>query len=174
MTITVDMMKAAANSGLSVVCSSCELYWDARGKGIVGDACLALSNCGSPFAGGNFHEYRGVMTEEVFRRCCFVCGEPSVKSVQKGGQGRVLGLCATHFEWMQDPAMRGPRPVQPTTRPEKNYLNVDASDLKGVKLPPEKSLLGQMLKTEKEWADEDSVEFRPLELMGVEPDDGGA
>ena len=172
MTITVEMMKAAANSGLSVVCASCELYWEARGKGIVGDACLALSNCGSPFAGGNFHEYRGVMTEDVFMRCCFVCGADAVKSVQKGGVGRKLGICATHFEWLQDPAMRGPKPLQLSTRPEKNYLDVDASSLKGHKLPPEKSLLGQMLQTEKEWAHEDSVEFKPLELLGVDAHDG--
>lgn len=171
MSITVAMMKAVANSGLSVVCASCELYWEARGKGILGDACLALSNCGSPFAGGNFHEYRGAMTEDVFADCCFVCGDAAVKRVRKGGVGRKLGICATHFEWLQDPTMRGPKPIQLTTRPEKNYLDVDEKDLKGAKLPPENSLLGNMLSTEKEWADKDGVEFKPSELLGA--DDAG-
>ena len=98
MTITVEMMKAAAGSGLSVVCASCEKYWEARDKGIVGDACLAMRACGSPFANGSFEEYRGPMTEDVFKNACFVCGDPPVKAVAKTGSSRVMAICEKHLK----------------------------------------------------------------------------
>ena len=160
MPITVEMMKAAASSGLSVVCASCERYWEAREKKIAGDACLAMDGCGSPLAGDVFHEYRGPITEHVFKHNCFVCGDPAVKCLGVQHRQRVVGICQKHLEWLQDPEMRKPRPITLTTK-KRNYLGVDEDTLKGFKLPPEDSLFGQILKTEKEWADEDGVEFDP-------------
>jgi len=172
MAITVEMMKAAAASGLSVVCASCERYWEARDKGLQGDVCLASAACGSPFAGGTFHEYQGPITKHVFKHNCFVCGDAAVKALAKPGSDRSIGICSKHFEWMNDPKMRKPQPVQLTTKPKKNFLDVDEATLKGHKLPPENSLLGEMLRTEKEWADADGNEFNPLSLMRVNGSNG--
>jgi len=167
--ITVEMMKAAAESGLSVVCATCERYWEARSKGIVGDRCLSLSNCGSPLAKDDFHEYRGALTDRQFARCCFVCGEPAVKGLRKAGGLRIVGVCAKHAPWMNDPSMHDPVPAKITDKSERNYLGLDPTLLKGKNLPRESSLAGVILKTEKEWADKSGYEF-DLGLLGLKKD----
>lgn len=173
MPITAEMMKAAASSGLSVVCSSCELYWSAREKGIQGDRCLAQDGCGSPLSNGVFHEYRGPLTTEMLRRSCFVCGAPAVKGLRRNGNPRTVGICGQHAAWMGDPEMRRPVRTQITTKPQSNYLGIDLKELNGHRLPPETSLLGNILKTEKEWADEDGREFDALGFLGVSEHDDG-
>jgi hypothetical protein len=68
---------------------------------------------------------------------------------------------------MNDPEMRNPLPSQVTSKPKRNYLDIDPKVLNGHKLPSEKSLLGTMLKTEKEWADKDGVEFDAIRFLGL-------
>lgn len=153
MAITVEMMEAAARSGLSVVCSSCEKYWEARGKGILGDACLAIGRCGSPLIGDDFSEYRGIMTESAFGQFCFVCGKASVTRLRKHGHLREIGICAEHFSWMKDYAMRNPLLLRLGEKPEKKPLA-----RKG-------SLLAEILKTEEDWANQEGREFDPQEVI---------
>lgn len=171
MPISLEMMKEAARSGLSVVCASCELYWEARDKGILGDRCLAHDGCGSPLANGTFHEYRGPLTEDALKRFCFVCGSPAAKGLRRTGDPRMIGVCEEHFEWMNDPAMRRPLPADITDKEPKNYLGIDPKDLNGHQLPREHSLLGTILKTEKEWADRAGYEFDAKKLLGLDEGD---
>jgi hypothetical protein len=163
MPITVEMMKAAARAGMSIVCASCELYWQARERGVPGDQCLAKDNCGSPLVGDCFHEYRGIMTSDAFKRFCFVCGTDSTHRLNHPNWIRSMSMCREHVEWMKDPEMRRPTPAG---IPQK---------VNGQELPPENTLLGQILKTEKEWADEGDYEFEPQKIIedlsgGKEPD----
>lgn len=97
----------AVSGGLSAVCSTCEKYWDARDKGIPGDACLATDGCGSPIAGDVFHEYRGPMTQ--FDRFCFVCGNQATHAVRVDMYVRVIGVCGKHVELVQTLKPEGKR-----------------------------------------------------------------
>lgn len=174
MPITIDMMKAAAAQGLSIVCASCERYWEAREKGVVGDRCSSVFTCGSPLVDRTFPEYRGLMTEESFGRFCFVCGADAVLTVRKRLTLRKIGLCAEHVTWLKE--QRGDITAIPMPRldkPEPNYLGIDPKELQGHRLPREGSLLGAMLKTEKEWADRYGWEFSPLTLLGVKKERDG-
>jgi len=150
MPITIEMMKAASRSGLSIVCASCERYWEARDKGIPGDQCASDSGCGSPLAGDYYHDYRGIMTTDAFMRFCFVCGEDATHRLDHPAWPRKIGVCREHVEWMKDPEMRRP----------KRGVSLD-SGLNGKALPPENTLLGAILNTEKEWAEQDGREFDP-------------
>jgi hypothetical protein len=156
MPITVEMMKAASQAGLSIVCASCELYWEARDKGLVGDQCLAKNGCGSPLAGDCFHEYRGIMTVDAFRKFCFVCGDDATHRLDHPTWPRVIGVCRDHVEWMKDAKMR-----QPQRRP---YVDAPPNGKK-FELPPEESLIGKIVRTEIEWAQEGGYEFDPKEFL---------
>ena len=87
---------AAVSGGLSVVCATCENYWEARDKGVPGGRCMARDGCGSPIAGDVFHEYRGPMTQ--FDRFCFVCGSAATHAVRVDQYVRVVGICSSHVE----------------------------------------------------------------------------
>jgi len=151
--ITVVMMKAACASGLSAVCAACERYWEAREKGIPGDRCLARGPCGSPLSGDYFRYYRGILTAEAFQRFCFVCAEAATHRLSNPGWPRCIGACDEHVRWLQDPRMR----QRLRERPKRN----------GFVLPPAGTLAGEILRTEKEWADRGGYEFRPEEIMGA-------
>jgi hypothetical protein len=155
MPITIEMMKAAARAGMSIVCASCERYWEARDKGIPGDQCASDKGCGSPLAGDYFHDYRGIMTTDAFRRFCFVCGEDATHRLDHPNWVRKIGVCREHVVWLKDPEMR--RPKRSAATP------LGSSD---DALPPDNTLLGAILKTEKEWADQDGREFDKNEIMG--------
>lgn len=112
------------------------------------------------------------MTEEAFGRFCFVCGADAVMTVRKRLALRKIGICDKHVSWLRE--QRGDItavPMPDLSKTEPNYLGIDLKDLAGHALPKENSLLGTMLKTEKEWADRYGWEFRPLELMGVKPEE---
>mgnify|MGYP006992574825 CR=1 FL=1 len=163
-------MKAAAATGLSIVCASCERYWEARARGLQGDRCTSTSPCGSPMADRAFPEYRGLMTEQAFARFCFVCGLDAVGVVKRQGGKREIGVCVEHAAWLRERRVEFEAILQPLLgKPERNYLGIDTADLKGKALPKETSLLGEMLKTEKEWSDQYGWEFRPLDLLGNPP-----
>jgi len=163
----MEMRKAVAAQGLSIVCASCERYWEAREKGAVGDRCGSILTCGSPLVDRAFPEYRGFITEEAFGRFCFVCGADAIITLRKRLTLRKLGLCAAHRPWLEEE--RGDRTALPILdmKAAANYLKVDAKELKGHALPAEHSLAGTMLKTEKEWADRYGWDFSPLDLLGV-------
>lgn len=148
MPISIEMMKAAAAGGLSVVCASCEKYWNARVRGIPGDQCQASSGCRSPLLGGDFHEYRGFITEEAFGRFCFVCGADSVCRVRKTGSRRQVGICKEHVDWLVSELRKNPRPAsQPASS------------------APLPKLMQAILDTEREWAEADHREFDPAEVF---------
>lgn len=87
----------AMDGGLSAVCSTCQLYWEARDRGVPGDGCLAKERCGSPISGDTFHEYVGPLAA-VLDRYCFVCGERSSHGVKVKDRLGVIGVCADHVE----------------------------------------------------------------------------
>lgn len=82
---------------LSIFCASCTRYWDARDRGVPGVQCASVSEprCGSPLAGGEFHDYHGPITD--YSRWCFVCGLPATKGIQAVSKTRVFGVCALHL-----------------------------------------------------------------------------
>jgi len=158
MPITVAMMKAASASGLSAVCASCERYWEARERGIPGDRCLAPRPCGSPLSGDCFSDYRGILTAEAFQRFCFVCGGAATNRLRSSAWSRTIGVCDEHVRWLQDSEMRRRLREKPKTN--------------GFQLPPAGTLAGEILRTEKEWADRLGYEFRPEEILGRPSDEG--
>jgi hypothetical protein len=88
------------SQGLSVVCATCEKYWQARDNGKPGHECLAVGPCGSPIAGDVFHQYVGPMTQ--FGEFCFVCGLKSTHAIRVKGYVRVIGCCSTHIRLVND------------------------------------------------------------------------
>jgi hypothetical protein len=97
----------AVSSGLSIVCATCEKYWEARDKGIPDDRCLAVDGCGSPIAGDVFHEYRGPMTQ--FDQFCFRCGDRATHAVRVDNSVRVIGVCSAHVEMIKTLKPQGKR-----------------------------------------------------------------
>lgn len=85
----------AVNSGLSVVCATCEHFWAAQDRG--SESCG--QRCGGPMSGGAFDKYKGPITD--FSKMCFRCGAPATHAVRAVGNVRVLGCCREHIEIIQ-------------------------------------------------------------------------
>lgn len=98
----LDLAKVgvAVQKGLSVVCASCSLYWEARDKGVPEPKCMAKDGCGSPLKGDDFHEYSGPITD--FSRWCFVCGADALHGVRAREQQRVVGVCTDHLRMLHE------------------------------------------------------------------------
>lgn len=173
MPITVDMMRAAAASGLSVVCASCTQYWNAREQGVTGDVCAAAEPCGGPLLGRDFPHYRGIMGDAEFAQYCFACGARAVKTLQTPGQ-RVLGVCVEHLKMLADAGRLAPIVARATAVLEPNWLGVPTERLRGKKLPEPESLGGKILAQEKAWADERGEDFDPLVFGGGVAADAGS
>lgn len=96
--MSFDPIKVAAaiSSGLSIVCATCENYWQARDLNVPEEKCLAKDGCGSPIAGDVFHEYIGPMKQ--FDRFCFVCGNQSTSAIRVDNLVRVIGCCEVHVD----------------------------------------------------------------------------
>lgn len=92
--------REARKHKLSIFCASCTRYWDARDRGIPGVQCASVAEprCGSPLAGGEFHDYKGPITD--FSRWCFVCGHPASQGIQAAGKQRVFGVCDQHLPFV--------------------------------------------------------------------------
>ena len=104
-------------------------------------------------------------------RRCFVCGADAATTLRKRLATRKFGVCAQHLPWLtEEQEKRQARRMPRTDRAEPNYLGVDVKALGGHRLPSEHSLLGTMLKTEREWADRYGWEFQPLQLLGSKPE----
>lgn len=100
MPLDPHLVEAAIKSGLSAVCSTCRKYWEGREKGLPEPRCTAVSKCGSPLAGDDFHEYDGPMTE--FDRWCFVCAKESKYGLKVRSGKRLIGVCDVHVRLLAD------------------------------------------------------------------------
>lgn len=100
MPLDPHLVEAAVRSGLSSVCATCRKYWEGRDKGLPEPQCTAVTKCGSPLAGDDFHEYDGPITE--FDRWCFVCAEPSKYGIKVKDRKRVIGVCVKHIKLLAD------------------------------------------------------------------------
>jgi len=69
-----------------------------------------------------------------------------------------MGICSEHVAWMDDPDMR---------RPQRAEALVGKN---GFELPPENTLIGAILRTEMEWAEQDDREFDPEAFLKGEDD----
>ena len=87
------MARDAAARGVSLVCATCEHFAAARAADLPDDSC-GRPLCGGPFAGREFPDYVGPITD--FARWCIACGEPAVKAVRVPGGSRPCGLCGSH------------------------------------------------------------------------------
>lgn len=99
----VDPLLAATamRSGLSAVCSTCRRYWEGREKGLPEPQCTAVTRCGSPLAGDDFHEYSGPLSD--FSKFCFVCAAPSDYGVSvRRAKARMIGVCRKHIRLLAE------------------------------------------------------------------------
>jgi hypothetical protein len=85
--ITKDMIDLEISTGLNFVCSSCEHWHNAKGKGII---VQCGQQCGGPSVGLGFPKYKGPF-ENVLSEYCFICGRNADGSVKIGD--RLLGFC---------------------------------------------------------------------------------
>ena len=111
----LDPTKVAivVDSGLSIICATCERYWGARDRGIPGDRCLSQVPCGGPLMGDTFHNYRGPMTQ--FDQFCFACGKDATKILRVKGHVRLIGCCDKHEKDIV-------RKLKPEDRPAVNLV----------------------------------------------------
>lgn len=94
------LVEAAVRSGLSAVCATCRRYWEGRERGLPEPRCTSKTGCGSPLAGGDFHEYDGPLVE--FDRWCFVCSADARYGVRARDKRRVFGVCEKHVRLLHD------------------------------------------------------------------------
>lgn len=132
---------------LSIFCASCDRYWDARDRGVPGTACASAATdprCGSPLAGGEFHDYRGPITD--FGRWCFVCGLPATQGIQAAGTRRVFGICDGHLPFVLRLKPEGAAaPLLVVRTPE--LVPVEAL----IRPPQPSALVRAMRATQEEW-----------------------
>lgn len=145
----------AVQSGVSIVCATCQKYWQGRDKGLPGAECTATKPCGSPLAGGEFSEYVGPIT--VFDRWCFVCGDSATHGVRIAGKTRTFGMCDDHVQWLHQLApvdVDGPELEREVHRPDGSL--VAASSL----VKKRKQSLGEFIyEVEKYYADKEGREL---------------
>lgn len=155
----MDLVKVgqAVQGGLSIVCATCNKYWEGREKQLPEPMCAVKKPCGSPFASLTFPEYDGPMTN--FTRFCFVCGAKATKGVKVRDEARVIGMCETHV------GMIGK--VEPVGLKLNGENVIDIIDRKLGRVsqkrfegPPKKSLVDVMVETEMEWAEDDEKRAR--------------
>jgi hypothetical protein len=130
MVLDPSKIAVAVSSGLSIVCATCEKYWEARDKNVPDDRCLATDGCGSPIAGDTFHEYRGPMTQ--FDQFCFRCGDKATHAIRVNNSVRVIGCCSEHVEMVKT--------LKPTGQRAQNIVLISKDGEKQVAedAPPEK------------------------------------
>ena len=149
----------AVQSGLSIVCATCERYWEGRSRNLPNGRCTSSSNCGSPLAGDVFHDYRGPLTD--FTRWCFMCGAEADLGVSVPLQTRMIGVCDAHA-----PVLADFRPVSMDQQAahKADHLVLKLADgqekrpFQLVKLSKPKTLGDLLAQTEAEWAAEAAKE----------------
>lgn len=147
----------AISSGVSIVCATCERYWEGREKKLPGSKCTTLKPCGSPFAALTFPEYDGPMTD--FGRWCFVCGTRADKGVRVREEPRIIGMCNEHIKMLGQ--------LEPIELKLNGESMVDIIDRHFGRMsqhqyfgPPRKTLIDTMIETEMEWAEDDEKKKR--------------
>lgn len=143
----------AIQSGVSIVCATCDRYWEGRAQSLPEPRCSVQKPCGSPFAGLTFPEYKGPMTD--FSAWCFVCGAKATKGVRMKNKSRVIGMCETHIPMLGQMEPIGLTPNGKTV--------ADIVDSKGRRIPlsryfgtPKKTLMQTIMETEAEFAEKGS------------------
>jgi len=133
MPLTQDKIAIAVAQGLSVICATCEKYWQARDLKIPDNRCLSQDSCGSPIAGDVFHEYRGPMTQ--FDRWCFVCGADATHAIRVDNSVRVVGCCGNHVDTVRNLKAAGKR------APNVVLISKDGEEVVDGKAPPPPTVL---------------------------------
>jgi len=133
MALTEDKIAMAVARGLSVVCATCERYWQARDFNIPDNKCLANDGCGSPIAGDVFHEYKGPMVS--FDQWCFVCGANSTHAIRVDNSARVVGCCRDHVGLIKTLKAEGKR------APNVVLISKDGEEVVDEASPPPKQVL---------------------------------
>ena len=118
------------DGGLSVVCATCENFWNARDRGVPDGKCLSKNGCGSPIAGDVFHEYKGPMTQ--FDQFCFRCGNQATHALRVDNYVRVIGVCRDHVDMVKSLKPEGKR------APSVVLLSKDGETSTDEKAAPEK------------------------------------
>lgn len=118
--------------GLSAVCATCQRYWEARDRGIPGDACTTKIKCGSPIAGDVFSDYDGPL-KSALHLWCFVCAKRSDFGIQVTGRVGSVGICKDHIHYVEH--------LRPVGRPE-TRVEVQAArgEVPGSVIPSKRSL----------------------------------
>lgn len=91
-------------NGLSPVCATCSMYWEARDKGVPDNQCLKAAQgvrCGSPLIGDSFSGYEGPMGGDL-ERWCFICAEKADFGIRAIGKQRFVGICRDHLGKLRD------------------------------------------------------------------------
>jgi hypothetical protein len=98
----MDMVRVgqAVASGVSIVCATCNKYWEGRERGLPDPKCTVVKPCGSPFAKLTFPEYEGPITD--FTRWCFVCGAKATLGIKVREEPRVIGMCKQHVGMLEE------------------------------------------------------------------------
>lgn len=91
----------AMAQGLSAVCATCQKYWEARDRGIPGDACTTKIKCGSPISGDAFSDYDGPL-KGALHLWCFVCTKKADFGIQVTGRATVVGACKEHIRYVEN------------------------------------------------------------------------
>lgn len=137
----------AVQSGVSIVCASCERYWEGRDRGLPEPKCTTPRPCGSPLAGHTFSEYRGPLT--TFDRWCFVCGSTAKYGV-KVGQSRPFGMCGEHIGLLEQL-----EPVGLNGVPAVQVIAAKKADADALLVIPKKTLGQAIAEAEAQFAQED-------------------
>ena len=145
MPLDPHLVEAAVKSGLSTVCATCRRYWEGRERGLPEPRCTSRSGCGSPLAGGDFHEYDGPISE--FDRWCFVCAGEAKYGVRARDKRRLFGVCETHVRMLHDLKPVNAAVADPVLRSAAGAEMRPADLLSG----PRKSLAAAIADAEKEF-----------------------
>lgn len=98
--ITRDKVLEAMQCGWIFVCAMCNKLWEGVGKDLKKDGgeqrCTSLTGCASPSYGGNFHDYKGVISN--FEGFCYVCGAASDHVIHIDNCNKKIGVCKTHLK----------------------------------------------------------------------------
>jgi hypothetical protein len=106
---------------------------------------MAAGRCGSPIAGDDFREYKGLITQ--FDRWCFVCAAEADFGVKPSDRERVIGVCRNHIRLIDDLI-----PVGKDSEDRSIHIQ-SPKGLVLLKDIPKKKTLGEvMLETEQNWA----------------------
>lgn len=141
----------AMADGLSAVCASCRLYWEARDRGIPGHKCLSREKCGSPLVGDAFHEYDGPLVGGL-HQFCFVCGDKSRFVARVRGRTTGVGICAEHVRLLDTLKADGKELVP--NAPKAVVLAPDGTPVSS-EAAPKKSLFAAIQEVEDYYASKD-------------------